>query len=57
MRYLVDTHLAIWSVANSPPLHADPFDRMLVAQAQMEEMTLLTHDHILPQYGPFVLQV
>ena len=128
MRYLVDTHLAIWSVANSgklsekaseimhnqrarfffsaasvweiaikrskhpediplgadearnlffeagyrelpvssrhsvaaenlPPLHADPFDRMLVAQAQMEEMTLLTHDHILPQYGPFVVQV
>ena len=52
MRYLVDTHLAIWSVANS-----DPFDRMLVAQAQMEEMTLLTHDHILPQYGPFVVQV
>lgn len=128
MKYLVDTHLAIWSVANSgklppkaaklmgetssvfffsaasvweiaikrakhpedvpisaeearnlfleagyrelpvssshsilvehlPPLHADPFDRMLVAQAQTEGMKLLTHDHVIPQYGDFVVRV
>ena len=128
MKYLVDTHLAIWSVANSgklspkatklmgetssvfffsaasvweiaikrakhpkdvpisaeearnlfleagyrelpvssshsilvehlPPLHADPFDRMLVAQAQTEGMKLLTHDHVIPQYGDFVVHV
>ena len=40
-----------------PPLHADPFDRMLVAQAQTEDMRLLTHDHVIPQYGDFVVRV
>ena len=44
-------------VETLPAIHADPFDRMLVAQAQTEKMTLLTHDHIIPQYGDFVLQV
>jgi PIN domain nuclease of toxin-antitoxin system len=37
-----------------PKYHADPFDRMLVAQAQMEGMALLTHDHRLLAYGEFV---
>ena len=27
-----------------PRHHADPFDRMLVAQAQVESLTLVTHD-------------
>jgi PIN domain nuclease of toxin-antitoxin system len=27
-----------------PPHHRDPFDRMLVAQAQIENLTLVTHD-------------
>lgn len=128
MKYLVDTHLAIWSVANSaklskkalsvlgdsrvrfffsaasiweiaikrakhadeipfeaddarklfheagyrelavtashaaaverlPSIHADPFDRILVAQAQIEGMNLLTHDSIIPAYGTFVVKV
>lgn len=43
-------------VERLPPLHADPFDRMLVAQAQAEGMKLLTHDHIIPQYGVFVIR-
>jgi PIN domain nuclease of toxin-antitoxin system len=34
-----------------PPIHRDPFDRMLVAQALTEEITLLTSDSILKQYG------
>jgi PIN domain nuclease of toxin-antitoxin system len=36
-----------------PPLHKDPFDRLLVAQAQTEGITLLTSDAVLAGYpGP-----
>ena len=36
-----------------PPLHRDPFDRMLLAQAHVEGATLLTPDRLLAQYpGP-----
>ena len=34
-----------------PRLHGDPFDRMLVAQAQAESLTLLTTDAQLSAYG------
>ena len=37
-----------------PRLHADPFDRMLVAQAQVESALLVTRDTALRDYGPFV---
>ena len=46
------THAA--AVAALPVLHRDPFDRMLVAQAYAEPMTLLTNDAILAGYGPLV---
>lgn len=36
-----------------PPLHKDPFDRLLVAQARVEGITLLTNDATVAQYpGP-----
>ena len=36
-----------------PPLHKDPFDRILVAQATVEGITLLTSDSLVGQYpGP-----
>ena len=36
-----------------PPLHRDPFDRILLAQAHVEGATLLTADRLLAQYpGP-----
>ena len=36
-----------------PPLHKDPFDRLLVAQAQVEGILLLTADEQVAQYpGP-----
>lgn len=38
-------------VANLPPLHKDPFDRLLLAQAATEGMVLLTADALLTQYG------
>ena len=35
------------------PIHRDPFDRILVAQATIEGMTLLTSDHVVAEYaGP-----
>lgn len=38
-----------------PALHADPFDRMLVAQAIVHGMTILTPDPEIEQYGVSVL--
>ena len=36
-----------------PPVHKDPFDRLLVAQATVEGITLLTADLVVGQYpGP-----
>lgn len=36
-----------------PPIHKDPFDRILVAQAQVEGVTLLTTDAVVARYpGP-----
>lgn len=39
------------AVADLPALHRDPFDRMLVAQALAEGMTLLTVDRKVADYG------
>lgn len=44
-------------VAELPAIHADPFDRMLVAQARFEPMTLLTSDAKVGQYGSGVMLV
>jgi len=38
-----------------PPRHRDPFDRMLVAQALVEQATLVTKDRALSTYGIDVL--
>ena len=38
------------AVGRLPPLHTDPFDRLLVAQALTEPMHLLTHDARLAGY-------
>ena len=38
-------------VAELPVHHADPFDRLLVAQAQIEGATLVTHDRAIEPYG------
>ncbi len=38
-------------VATLPRLHGDPFDRMLVMQALSENLTLMTHDRRLGEYG------
>ena len=40
-------------IESLPPIHKDPFDRMLVAQAMVEGITLLTADSMVAKYpGP-----
>ena len=34
-----------------PDIHKDPFDRMLIAQAQAEGLVLVTHDSNIKKYG------
>jgi PIN domain nuclease of toxin-antitoxin system len=41
-------------LASLPPLHEDPFDRMLVAQSLSEPLVLLTNDGVLAGYGEVV---
>ncbi len=36
--------------AGLPLIHNDPFDRLLIAQAQLEEMPILTEDRLIRQY-------
>ena len=45
------------AVANLPPLHRDPFDRMLVAQSIVEGIMLLTSDPLVAQYSAPVQRV
>lgn len=45
------------AVEQLPPHHHDPFDRLLVAQAQLEGLTLVTHDARLGAYDVKVLRV
>ncbi len=41
------------AIESLPPIHKDPFDRLLVAQATVEGITLLTTDSIVAEYpGP-----
>ncbi|WP_029417973.1 type II toxin-antitoxin system VapC family toxin [Brevundimonas bacteroides] len=38
-----------------PLIHRDPFDRVIVAQAMIEDLTLVTGDHLLAEYGAPVI--
>ena len=40
-----------------PPIHADPFDRLLVAQAMTEPLRLLTHDATVARYSDAIMWV
>ena len=44
-------------VDNLPVQHGDPFDRLLVAQARVEGMRLITHDETMAVYGTDVVIV
>ena len=45
------------AVNDLPHLHKDPFDRILVAQARVEGLTLLTADKMVAKYGDGVKKV
>ena len=40
-----------------PPIHKDPFDRILIAQARTEGMILLTRDRLVLKYGDSIQKV
>jgi PIN domain nuclease of toxin-antitoxin system len=41
------------AIDSLPPIHKDPFDRILIAQAMVEGITLLTTDSLVAKYsGP-----
>lgn len=44
-------------VFNLPPHHGDPFDRMIVAQARLEALTVATRDKIFRKYGAATLAI
>jgi len=48
-------HIA--SIFPLPPIHQDPFDRALIAQALAEDLTLLTTDAVIPRYASDQLRV
>jgi PIN domain nuclease of toxin-antitoxin system len=50
MRSLPIEHVQALRTADLPALHPDPFDRLLVAQAQVERMTLVTADPQIVAY-------
>jgi PIN domain nuclease of toxin-antitoxin system len=50
IRSLDITHLHSLLAGELPPHHRDPFDRMLIAQARMENMVLLTADRAFLKY-------
>jgi PIN domain nuclease of toxin-antitoxin system len=43
------------AVEHLPLLHTDPFDRLLLCQANLERLTLVTTDHTLLAYGGAIL--
>jgi PIN domain nuclease of toxin-antitoxin system len=58
-RYVTGMHIPTLAVRTEhiralnrlPEIHKDPFDRLLVAQALAEDLTLVSCDAILEQYG------
>jgi PIN domain nuclease of toxin-antitoxin system len=48
---ILSDHVVV--IDSLPPIHKDPFDRLLVAQATIEGISLLTADSVVAQYpGP-----
>jgi len=44
-------HAHALQVAVLPPHHGDPFDRLLIAQSQLEDLPVLTADPVFSRYG------
>lgn len=48
-------HAHCLAVADLPDHHSDPFDRLLIAQCQLEGMTFVTHDNKVGAYAAEIL--
>ena len=46
---VTDAHA--WAVRTLPPIHNDPFDRLLLAQAKCEEAAIVSADTTFDGYG------
>jgi PIN domain nuclease of toxin-antitoxin system len=46
-----------YAVGNLPKHHRDPFDRILIAQAKLERLTVVTHDAVFKKYQIPVLEI
>ena len=46
----------VLEVGRLPPHHGDPFDRLLIAQARVEGLTMVTRDHVFAEYGVAVVK-
>ncbi|MFC4352085.1 type II toxin-antitoxin system VapC family toxin [Fodinicurvata halophila] len=57
MEELAITSSHALAIQRLPLLHQDPFDRMLIAQALMEELILISADSIMARYDIEILQV
>jgi PIN domain nuclease of toxin-antitoxin system len=53
---IVDSLHAL-AVDTLPPIHRDPFDRLLIAQSMVEGTTLLTVDAMVAQYPAAIRRV
>ena len=45
------------AVEDLPAHHQDPFDRILVAQALVEPMRSMTHDHLVSRYSDTIIKI
>ncbi|MEH2411286.1 type II toxin-antitoxin system VapC family toxin [Nostoc sp.] len=60
---IIDTQFSFLSMtehhavkaASLPEYHKDPFDRLLIAQAMLEKMVIITSDTIFGKYGVAVI--
>lgn len=57
LRPLAQTPEHIAALYELPPVHRDPFDRALIAQATADELTLVTTDRVIAHYASPRLKV
>jgi PIN domain nuclease of toxin-antitoxin system len=46
-----------YAAGDLPLHHRDPFDRMIIAQARLEGLSIVTHDKIFRKYDVSLLRV
>ncbi len=55
-RSLAVTLAHVLEVSRLAPHHGDPFDRLLIAQARVEGLTLVTRDPLFAKYGVAIIK-